>query len=59
MLQGKDGWPEDKRDEALRQGMNPGIFIRQLSLLTVISKTVIERIRREIEQDGRTVPNGS
>jgi len=41
------GWPETKRDRALRKGMDSGISIRQLSRLTGVSKTVIEKIRRQ------------
>ncbi len=41
------GWPEARRDEALRRGINAGISIRQLSRLTGISKAVIERILRQ------------
>lgn len=39
------GWPEEQRNEAIRAGRKAGISIRQLSRLTGISKTRIERIQ--------------
>lgn len=39
------GWPKNRMEEALRQGIRSGISIRQLSRLTGVSKSVIERIR--------------
>ena len=41
------GWPDERRDAAVIQGLNNGISIRQLSRLTGISKAVIERIARQ------------
>ena len=39
------GWPEKQQLEAIRAGRKAGISIRQLSRLTGISKTRIERVR--------------
>ena len=45
-VQKKGRWHENRRSEALRQGMRSGISIRQLSRLKGISKAVIEKIKR-------------
>ena len=40
------GWPEEKRNEAVRSCLSAGISIRQLARLTGISKGIIERIAK-------------
>ena len=40
------GWPAPRREDAIKQGLKAGISYRQLSRLTGIGKTVIERIAR-------------
>ena len=37
------GWPENRKNEAIRVGLAAGISIRQLSRLTGIGKNIIER----------------
>ena len=37
------GWPDEKRDAAVRKALRCGLSIRQLSRLTGISKTIVER----------------
>lgn len=39
-------WIGEQRDAAIRNALEAGISIRQLSRLTAISKTVIERVKR-------------
>ena len=40
------GWPEEKREEAIRKILGSGVSIRQLARITGLSKAVIERIGR-------------
>ena len=40
------GWPIPKREEALRKALKTGVSFRQLSRITGVSKTVLERIAR-------------
>ena len=51
LTQGSDpqsiaGWSPDRRDKVVVAALESGLSIRQLSRLTGIGKTVIERIRK-------------
>ena len=40
------GWSPDRRDKVVVAALESGLSIRQLSRLTGISKTVVERIKK-------------
>ena len=41
-----EGWPKQRRDEAIKKALKAGLSIRQISRLTGISKAVIEWVKR-------------
>ena len=48
-----EGWPKQRRDEAIKKALKAGLSIRQISRLTGISKAVIEWVK----QGGRNYEN--